>query len=296
MEQMLWVYTVTESNELQARDAGSLKELEAFSKEVDWLWMDFMKPDDKELEIIAGLLGEVKIISEIKEQKIFSRPERVNEYLFFSVPHATFQDRLKISPIYIFSGTKKLLTIRDKDSSKSIKNARKTFEDCIGKVCDGPINSSFVLTRLFHEISNENLDVVMALRESIDRVEEKALADPADKRISRSVFATKREISALERMLWAQRELMLSISEGVVPMIMISEEIKATLSHPINNISRELSLLDSHNNALDSILSLQDLGMIHRVERNIIYLTIMALIVSVLLIILEIDIMSLLSK
>ncbi len=296
MEQMLWVYTVTESNELQARDAGSLKELEALSKEVDWLWMDFMEPDDKELEIIAGLLGAVEIISEIKEKKVFSRPERVNEHLFFSVPHAAFQDRLKISPIYIFLGKKKLLTVRDKDSSKSIKNARKTFEDCIGKVCDGPINSSFVLTRLFHEISNENLDVVMALRERIDGIEEKALANPADKRISRSVFATKREISALERMLWAQRELMLSISEGIVPMIMTSEEIKTTLSHPINNISRELSLLDSHNNALDSILSLQDLGMIHRVERNIIYLTIMALIVSVLLILLEIDIISLLSR
>lgn len=89
---------------------------------------------------------------------------------------------------------------------------------------------------------------------------------------------------------------MLSVSEGMVPMIETSEEIRATLSHPINNISREISLLDSHNNALDSILSLQDLGMIHRVERNLIYLTIMALIVSVLLILLEIDIISLLSS
>ncbi|MCK4634187.1 hypothetical protein KAT42_05075, partial [Candidatus Bathyarchaeota archaeon] len=60
------------------------------------------------------------------------------------------------------------------------------------------------------------------------------------------------------------------------------------------NISRELSLVDSHNNALESILSLQDLGLIHRVERNLIYLTLMALIVSVILILLEIDILSLL--
>lgn len=84
--------------------------------------------------------------------------------------------------------------------------------------------------------------------------------------------------------------------EGVVPMIQTSQEVRETLNHPINNISRELSLLDSHNNALDSILSLQDLGLIHRVERNLIYLTILALVVSVLLILLEIDIIGLLTR
>ena len=89
---------------------------------------------------------------------------------------------------------------------------------------------------------------------------------------------------------------MLNVREGIVPMIQTSEEIREALSHPITNISRELSLLDSHNGALDSILSLQDLGMIHRVERNLINLTIIALIVSVLLILLEIDIISLLSR
>ncbi len=187
------------------------------------------------------------------------------------------------------------ITVRNGFSSRSIKNALRTFEDCVGKVCEKDKSSTFILGRLFHEISNENLDVVMALRESIDKVEENALDNPADKRISHSVFATKREISALERVLWAQRELMHNLREGVVPMIEVSEEVRASLNHPINNVSRELSLLDSHNNALDSILSLQDLGMIHRVERNLIRLTIIALIVSIILILLEIDIISLLS-
>ena len=69
---MIWVYSVTELNELQARDASSLKELEAISEKVDWLWIDFMEPDDKDFEIIAGLLKEAKVISDIKGQKTFS--------------------------------------------------------------------------------------------------------------------------------------------------------------------------------------------------------------------------------
>ena len=293
---MIWVYSVTELNELQARDASSLKELEAISEKVDWLWIDFMEPDDKDFEIIAGLLKEAKVISDIKGQKTFSRPERVNDYLLFSIPLTMFKDRLEKFPIYVFLKEKTFMTVRSKHSSKSVKNTLKTFEDCVGKICEKATNSTFILSRLFHEISNENQDVVIALRESIDKIEERALENPGDKRISRSVFTKKREISTLERILWAQRELMLSIGEGIVPMVKPSEEIKTTLSHAANNISSELSFLDSDNNALDSILRLQDLGMIHKVERKLIYLTLIALVVSILLILLEIDILSLLSR
>ncbi|MDH5447668.1 MAG: CorA family divalent cation transporter [Candidatus Bathyarchaeota archaeon] len=293
---MIWVYTVTESNELQARDASSLQELQSLSKEVDWLWIDFMEPDDKELEVVAGLLEAAKIVSDFKERKVFPRPERIDDYLLFSVPLAVYESRLEAFSIYVFVKEKMFLTLRSRHFSKSVKNSLKTFEDCVGKVCAGVTNSSFILSRLFHEISNENLDVVIALRENIDKIEERTLAKPWDKGISRSVFGIKREISALERILWAQRELILSIREGVVLEIKTSERIVATLSHAVNNISRELSLLDSDNNALDSILRLQDLGMIHKVERNLIYLTLMALIVSALLILLEIDIINLLSR
>lgn len=242
------------------------------------------------------MLGEAKITGDIKERKIFSRPERISDYLLFSVPLAVYKNKLETFPIYVFIKEKTFLTVRNRHFSKSVKNSLKTFEDCVGKVCAGVTNSSFVLSRLLHEISNENLDVVMTLRERIDEIEGRSLAKPGDKGISRSVFLMKKENSALERILWVQRELMLSIRDGVVLIVKTSEEVRATFNHAVNNISRELSLLDSDNSALDSILRLQDLGMIHKVERNLIYLTLMALIVSVLLILLEIDIISLLSR
>lgn len=289
---MMWVYTVTESDELQARRINSMKEIQSISKGAGWLWIDFMDPDDRESGIIAELLKEIKVVKDIKEKRLFSQAERVKEFMLLSIPHVVFKERLKRFPVYVLIKTGTLITIRSKHSSRLVRNSMKTFEDCVGKVCEEPINSSFILSRFFHEISNENLDAVMALRESIDKIEQKALANPGDRRISHSVFAVKREASSLERIFWSQRELILSMREGVVPMIETSEEIKTSLVHPINNISRELTLLESHNNALDSILRLQDLGMIHRVERNLIYLTLIALFVSVLLILLEVDILS----
>ena len=137
---------------------------------------------------------------------------------------------------------------------------------------------------------------IMVLRTLTDELEEKALVNPGDKQINKTVFALKREISALERILWTQRELMLSIEERVVPVVHSSELDEQTLNHAVSNISRELSLISSNEDALDSILRLQDLGMIHRVERILIYLTLVTLIVNIIMILIEVDILGILSS
>ncbi|UCE96915.1 MAG: magnesium transporter CorA family protein [Candidatus Bathyarchaeota archaeon] len=291
---MIWIYTVAESGELQARDADSLEELRGLGEEVGWFWIDFMDPSDEELKIVSGLLEESEITEDISRHKIFSHPERAKDYLLFSIPQALFKNGLKTFPIYVFTKDNSLLTIRNGYSSRSIKNTLKTFEDCVGKICTGPVNSSFILGRLFHETSNENLNAVMAFRGNVDEIEQKTFENPADKNISPLIFAAKREISAFERILWAQKELMFRVSEGVIPTLRSSEEIRSSLNHPINNISRELSILDSHNKALDNILSLQKLGTIHRFEKSLVRLGIIALVISAIMIILKIDIFKLL--
>jgi len=80
---MIWAYMLTKSNKLRARDADSLSEMQRLSKEANWLWIDCMEPDDKELEIIAGLLKETEIIGTIRNRQIFSRCERINDYSDF---------------------------------------------------------------------------------------------------------------------------------------------------------------------------------------------------------------------
>lgn len=282
---------LTKSNELQARDVHSSTGLQRLDKEAKWLWIDCMEPDDKELRIIAGLLKKTEITSAIKKHEIFPRYRKINDYVLISIPLVVFKDKLETYPIYIFAKEKILITVRSKHSSRSIDNALKTFRDCILKVCERGVASSFIVNRLFHEVSDENLEAVMVLRARTDEIEEKALENPGDKQINKTVFALKREISTLERILWTQRELMLSIEEGVVPLVQSSELDEQTLNHAVSNISRELSLISSNEEALDSILRLQDLGMIHRVERILIYLTLVTLIANVIMILIEVDIL-----
>ncbi|MFB0500936.1 MAG: CorA family divalent cation transporter [Candidatus Bathyarchaeia archaeon] len=292
---MIWTYTLTKLNELQARDADSLGELQRLGKEAKWVWIDALEPDDKERETIARLLKEAEILSAIKKKQIFSHRQRVNDYFLISIPSVAFNDILETHPIYVFAKEKTLITIRSKNSSKCVDNTLDTFRDCLSKVCQYSNASSFVVGRLLHEVSDENLDAVMALKARTEEIEEKALANPGDKKIGKTVFALKREISGLERILWTQKELMLSVQEGVIPAIQSSELDAQTLNNAVTNVSRQISLLTSNDDSLDSILRLQDLGMIHRVERILIYLTLLTLIVSIITILIQVDIVKILS-
>lgn len=73
-----------------------------------------MEPDDEELEIIAEFLKETKVINVIKNRQVFSRYERINDYLLLSIPLVT-KDKLETSPIYVFAKEKRFITVRGKD-------------------------------------------------------------------------------------------------------------------------------------------------------------------------------------
>jgi Mg2+ and Co2+ transporter CorA len=282
---MISVYTFAKSK-LQVKDARSLSELEEIAKETEWSWIDCAEPSDEELLTIAKFLKEDNIINIIKTKQMLSQYERINDHVLIPSILVDFREKLETYPIYIFTNERSLVTVRNENAQKPIKNTIRTFQDCVKKLkCE--TSSSFVISRLFHEITNENLNTTMMLRSRIAEIEEEVLEKPASKKIDRAVFKLKREIAALERILWTQKEVMLAIDEGVVPTIESSKMDKSTLNHAIDNISRELSLISAHNDALDSVLSVRGLGMIHRVETILVLFAVLTLVADAIMVLLE---------
>lgn len=286
---MIWTYTFTKGK-LQAKDADSLSEIKNIGAGTTWLWIDCVNPTDKELRTIAKFIGENRIIEIVKTKQMPSQYERINGHVLIPSVIVDFKDKLETHPIHIVTNDRSLITIRDENGDKPIKNTIRTFQDCLKKLrCE--TSSSFAISRLLNEITNENLNAIMILRSRISEIEEKVLAKPANEKIDKAVFKLKREIAALERILWIQREILLAIEEGVVPNIQYSEMDKPTLRHTINNVARELSLIASHNNALDGILSVRGLGLIHRVEKMLILLAVITLVMEVTAIVWEFGIL-----
>lgn len=84
------------------------------------------------------------------------------------------------------------------------------------------------------------------------------------------------------------RALISDAKECVILYVKVDEEARLILADAMDDVDRELEFVDSYSSALDSILRLQDLGLIHRVERTLIYLTATILLLTIVSIILSI--------
>ncbi len=283
---MIRVYTVA-GKKLQSGDILSSSTLNNLSKKVDWLWIDGSDLDKKETEIISNFLRvKEKNFNDITKGKISPGCERYRDCVLISIPSIEFEKALHVHPMSVIIKEKMLITLRNECDTPLIGKVVETLGSYM--IENGEAHPSFVVNRLFREIADQNSKAMMSLKELIDEVEEKALAKPWDKSVTHSVFRLKKEISTLHRLLWVEKELMSDVKERVIPYVELDEEARLIVGDAIDDIERELEFVDSYSRTLDSILRLQDLGLIHRVERNLIYLTAVILLLTVISIILTI--------
>lgn len=282
---MIRVYTVM-GKKLQSGDVTSLKTLHGLGNKADWFWADCLDLDNKETTIISNFFRiEAKVLNDIKKGKIYPSYERYRDYVLISIPFVEFGKTLQVHSVSVIMKEKMLITSRNEYSTKLIERVVETLGGYMTE--SGEVHPSFVLSRLFREVADQNSKAMISLKELIDKVEEKALAKPWDKSVTHSVFGIKREISTLHRLLWVEKELMCDVKERVIPHVELDEEARLIVGDAIDDVDRELEFVDSYSRTLDSILRLQDLGLIHRVERTLIYLTAIILLLNMILIILN---------
>jgi len=216
---MMWVYGI-KARKLRALDLHSLEELKLLTKRFEWFWIDCMDLSPNEFKIFSELIyNEPKILEDIKSGKTFPRYKKYDDCTILSISVAVVQDELKTYPIYIAFKEKMLLTLRKKESSSPIEYAIQTLQDCLSE----EIGPSFVLCEVLRETTNRNLDVVMRLREMIEKVEEEAIAEPSKKAIANEVFALKRQIAKLYRLLWSEQQMIGNIKDGLIPNIKLCQ-------------------------------------------------------------------------
>jgi len=288
----MWAYAI-KAKKVIATDISSLDEVRKLEKDADWLWIDCFEPSPEEFQLASELLCiDEKILDDVKMGRTFPRYKKHNDCTLFSISVATIQNELKTFPIYVGAKERLVMTTRKPGSSKPVERTIQTVKDCVEEM--EKANPTFVVCEVLRETSNENLEVMMALREVIETVEEEAIARPSRKALTKKVFALKREIAVLYRLLWSEEQMMSSLKDGLIPNLEPCEASVLGLKDAMDNISRELEFLNSYDNALDGILRLQDLGMIHRVEKTLIYLTIVIVAMNLILIAMEIGILDLL--
>ena len=293
---MIWIYTV-QGKDFVATDATSLTQsIDIASNQ--WVWVDIFDPNEKERKIITELIGnEPEIVEKIKKSMdeplnihhkdcILCNYEKIHEYVLVTIPSITFDEQLLAYPIFLAKKKKMIITWGEEAHNHSpiIKTTIRRLRE--GVEAGQDLNSSLVISVLFHEIAIKNSDVLLYIREKIDQMEEQALEN-GGKQLIRSVFSLKKMISDLYRLMIEEKDFMLDVDKSVIPRIRLDKKSKPIVDEAIEIIDRELDFMDSYTRTLDSILTLQDLASIHKVESSINYLTIVLVIGTAILIIFE---------
>ena len=287
---MIWMYTAN-GREFQAGDLTSLTELNEFKGKVDWIWIDIFSPDNKESELIADLLGNEKaLVGDIKEGVYnllytYTRYEKRHDYTLLSLPFVDLEKELGIHPLFIFVKEKMIITWGCEHCLNLIKTVVRMlkYHASEGMKTD----KYFIFSRLLCEVAVLNSKALMSVRERIDKVAGET-HEKSGKKALHAVFEMKKQISFLHRVLYLEKRLLSDVKEGIVPNARLDGEAKLVIEDAIDDIGQDLEFIDSYDRSLDGILSLLNLGSIHRVETSINFLTIVLVILTLILVILEI--------
>ena len=286
---MIRVYTV-KNKELFEADVRSKEEIDNIVANVKRAWVDCWDLNDKETMIVSRLLGvDATTLDGIENGTV--RPtyakcldEECPYYTWISTPVVEFAGELKLHPLSIILKERFLITIRSGYSSRLIESTLRTFRALEPE----ERKPSVILSKLVHVIIDENSGAMVSIRGLIDKIEEEALENPRKKVITQSIFKLKRGLATLHQLLWAEKELFSDMNLGVIRQLKLTKEAKLIVHDAMDDVTRELDFVDSYNGSLDSVLRLQDLGAIHRVETNLVYLTISLVVLTIILIMLEI--------
>lgn len=294
---MIWMYTV-QGKEFNATDVISINQVMSVAH-TQWVWVDIYNPTKEESEIISALLGnEPDIVEKIKERTlnplninvkdcVLCDYEKVNDYVLVTIPSISMKEQLQMYPIVLAKKKNVLITWGEEDGhshSKLIKLMIRKLRELVEY--GENLNSSLAIGMLLREIAVATSDVLLSIREEVNHLEERALENE-EKHAVHSVFSLKKKITALYRIMVDEKKFMLDVNKKIIPRIKLDEKAKPILDDAIGIIDRGLDFTDSCNRTLDNLLTLQDLASIHNVEASINYLTIVLVIGTAILIILE---------
>jgi len=288
-------YTV-KNKELFENEVRSKKEMDKIVTKAKRAWFDCSDLDEKERKIVSDLLGaEAETLDGIANGKIRPHYEKCFDemcpyYTWISTPVVEFTNELKLHPMSVILKKRFLVTIRSKYSERLVESTLRTFK----AMSPGQRKPTVILCKLIHEIIDENSGAMVSIRDLIDTLVAEAMEGHNIKSVTKSVFKLKKNLSTLHRLLWAEKEMLSDIDLGVIPNLDLVPEAKLIIEDASDDITRELEFVESFNRSLDSILRLQDLGAIHKVETNLVNLTVALVILTIVLVLIETDIIGVL--
>lgn len=209
---MLSIISCAKTGEMTEPTAEKLSEILSDKNSVTWI--DFYKPTDKEISFLTDVfkfhpLSIEDCLSTVPNPKI----DDYWEYLYLVIhginAEALKRDELETHDLDIFLGKNYLVTFR-KGYFRSVDTVA---ERCRKNCSIMQKDPEFLMHTIIDALVDNYLPIIDDLGEKVDELE-KELFIKADRNVLNKIFALKKDILYLRRIIHPQREILRNISSG----------------------------------------------------------------------------------
>jgi len=243
------------------------------------VWLDLERPSDKEFELLAREFNLHPLaIEDIR--KPHQRP-KVDEYeelrliVLFDVRAASQGHGLALQELDIFVGPNYLITVHARPIH-AITELRERWRHNPAMVEPSPLG--FLLYHLADTLVDGYFPVVDGLENEIEQIEER-LFESFDKSVLRDIFALRRDLIQLRKVLGPERDAFILLSRRDIP---IADKTTAPyFSDVVDLLLRLTDTVDTFRDllgaALDSYLSIQS-NSLNEIMKRLTALTVIVMV------------------
>jgi magnesium transporter len=244
-------------------------EIEQLRARGEFFWLDLQEPKDEDVEALGELFGLHPLVREDMLQ--FGQRPKLDDYeqyvfvVFYGARR--FEERDLIEVHLAISGDY-VLTIR-RDDCDPIISLRKELAR------DPRTNEQFIVYRIFDVLTDSLFPLLAAIDDEIDELEDAIARQPTDEELSQ-IFALKRKLVALRRVVTPQRDLFASAITQVGRLPGLEAATRDYFRDVYDHLIRISDLIDSYRDLLSGAMDVYLSTVSNRLNAIMKQLTIVA--------------------
>ena len=220
----------------------------------EFFWLDLHGPTAEDIELLRDLFGFHPLAVEDSEH--FGQRPKAEDYedFVFLVLYGWSPDEDGLVEVHSFLSERFLVTVR-RDEAPSLDALRVRFERDLGRFPQGTL----VLYEVIDSLVDDFFPVVEQLDERLDLIEEHIFASPKPEHLE-DIFAMKRRLVRLRRVVAPQRDLLGRIAGGAVELPGMTTDVDRYFRDVYDHLVRLSEAIDGDremmNVAIDAYLSI----------------------------------------
>ena len=234
-----------------------------------FFWLDLREPTAPDLDVLGDVFGFHELALE-DTQHLAQRP-KLDEYdtHAFLVLYGYAPDEDGLAEVHCYYSERFLVTVR-RDASPALDALYRRYEHD-----DAPETGIVLLHRVADELVDSFFPALERFDDRLDLIQDEILTRPKNEHLQ-DVFAMKRRIALLRRVIGPQRDLMGRISSGNAELPGLTPETERYFADVYDHLIRLTETLDTHRDLMAASIDIYMSASSHRMNEVMKQLTIVA--------------------